>query len=220
MHDTRTYTISELTVLLAGLEGVSFKPESKAEAYDWIEEQLSKYKYDRLRKPDKGVVRAYLRKYTSYSEPQLTNLIAKWRATRHVKLASYRRHAFASRYTREDILSLAKTDSAHKLLSGQATKHILERAYNVFGQQEYVRLKDISVAHIYNLRKTFAYREHAQVYIHTHGPKNTLGERRKPEPNGSPATCASILSTKVIQQMGRRVFTTLILWMRSPNGSW
>lgn len=186
MSDTRTYTISELTSLLVGLEGVSFTPESKAEAYDWIEEQLFKYKYGQLRKPDKGIVRAYLQKYTGYSKPQLDRLISRWLSTRHVKLASYKRHQFATHYTRDDVLLLAKTDTAHKLLSGQATRHILERAYDVFGQEDYLRLKDISVAHIYNLRKTFTYREHAQVYVHTHGPKNTLGERRKPEPNGKP----------------------------------
>jgi hypothetical protein len=186
MSDTRTYTISELTSLLVGLEGVSFTPESKAEAYDWIEEQLFKYKYGQLRKPDKGTVRAYLQKYTGYSKPQLDRLISQWLSTRHVRLARYERHQFATRYTRDDVLLLAKTDTAHKLLSGQATRHILERAYDVFGQEDYLRLKDISVAHIYNLRKTFTYREHAQVYVHTHGPKNTLGERRKPEPNGRP----------------------------------
>ncbi len=186
MSDTRTYTISELTTLLASLEGVSFKAESKAEAYDWIEGQLYRYKYDRLNKPGKGVVRAYLQKYTSYSVSQLTNLISKWNTTQHVTLARYERHQFATRYTRNDVLLLARTDTAHHLLSGQATRHILERAYDVFGQTEYLRLKDISVGHIYNLRKTFTYREHAQVYVHTHGPKNTLGERRKPEPNGRP----------------------------------
>ena len=186
MHDARTYTIPELTVFLTGLEGVSFTPESKAEAYDWIEEQLLKYEYGHLSKIEKGVVQAYIKKYTGYSHAHLARLIAQWRSTRHVKLASYKRHTFATRYTRDDVLLLAGTDTAHRLLSGQATKHILERAYRVFGQAEYLRLKDISVAHIYNLRKTFTYREHAQVYVHTHGPKNTLGERRKPEPNGRP----------------------------------
>jgi hypothetical protein len=186
MHDTRTYTISELKLLLTGLEGVSFKPESKAEAYDWIEEQLFRYKYASLNRPSKGVVRAYLYKYTSYSPTQLSCLIAKWRSTRHVKLDGYERHQFATRYTRDDVLLLARVDTAHHLLSGQATKHILERAYDVFVQEDYLRLKNISVAHIYNLRKTFTYRQHAQVYIHTHGPKNILGERRKPEPNDKP----------------------------------
>lgn len=186
MTDTRTNTIPELTVLLASLEGVSFKAENKAEAYDWLEEQLFQYKYDHLSKSEKGVVKAYLQKFTSYSDSQMDRLVAKWLDTRHVKLANYQRHSFASLYTRDDVLLLAKVDSAHHGLSGQATRHILERAYSIFGQQEYLRLKDISPAHIYNLRKTFTYREHAQVYVHTHGPKNTLGERRKPEPNGRP----------------------------------
>lgn len=186
MSDTRTHTISELTALLAALEGTSFQTESKAEAYDWIEEQLYRYKYDRLKKPCKGVVRAYLQKYTSYSPSQLSRLITKWRGTRHVKLSSYHRHGFATRYTRDDVLLLAKTDTAHNLLSGPATKHILKREYTVFGRKDYLRLKDISVGHIYNLRKTFTYREHAQVYNHTQGTKNTLGVRRKPEPNGKP----------------------------------
>jgi hypothetical protein len=60
MTDTRTYTIPELKVLLASLEGVSFKADSKAEAYDWLEEQLFRYKYDRLGRTSKGVVKAYL----------------------------------------------------------------------------------------------------------------------------------------------------------------
>lgn len=186
MTDTRTYTIPELTGLLATLESASFQPQSKAEAYDWIEEQLYRYKYDQLNKPSKGVVKAYLQKYTSYSRTHLDRLIMKWRTTRHVKLAGYQRHSFATRYTRDDVLLLAKVDTAHHLLSGQATKHILERAYRVFGQTEYLRLQDISVGHIYNLRKTFVYCQNAHVFVHTHGVKNTLGVRRKPEPNGRP----------------------------------
>lgn len=186
MSDTRTYTISELKVLLAGLEGVSFKAESKAEAYDWIEDQLFRYKYDRLDKPSKGVVKAYLSKYTSYSKSQLTRLTTKWHTTRHVKLATYKRHRFVSIYTRDDILLLAKVDTAHILLSGPATRHILEREYSVFGHKDYLRLKDISTSHLYNLRATFCYRDHAQVFIHTQGTKVTIGERRKPRPNGQP----------------------------------
>jgi hypothetical protein len=186
MNDTRTYTIPELILLLDSLEGVSFRADNKAETYDWIEDQLYRYKYDRLDKPSKGVLKAYLGKYTSYSKSQLTRLTTKWRATHHVKLVGYTRHRFANHYTREDILLLVRVDTAHNLLAGPATKHILQREYDVFGHSEYVRLKDISVAHLYNLRHTFTYRDHAQVFIHTQAVKNTLGERRKPEPNGCP----------------------------------
>lgn len=188
MRGARTYTIPELTNLLVSLDGVSFHPESKAEAYDWIEEQLYQYKYDRLDKPSRGIVRAYLQKYTSYKASQLTNLINQWRDTRHVKLAAYKRHQFASYYTREDVLLLAKVDTAHAFLSGPATTHILEREYGVFGHPEFARLKDISASHLYNLRHTFTYQQHAQAFTHTQGVKNTIGERRKPEPYGRPGS--------------------------------
>ena len=56
MTNARTYTIPELIALLESLDGVSFRAENKADAYDWVEEQLFRYKYDRLDKPSKGVV--------------------------------------------------------------------------------------------------------------------------------------------------------------------
>jgi transposase InsO family protein len=186
MSDTRIYTIPELIVLLESLDGVSFRAENKTDAYDWIEEQLFRYKYDRLDKPSKGVVQAYLRKYTSYSHAQLARLIAAWRSTHHVKLVHYERHSFTRTYTRDDMVLLAKVDTAHNVLSGPATAHILSRAYTVFGDKTYERLAGISPSHLYNLRNTLTYHNHAQVFTHTHGPKNTLGERRKPEPNGRP----------------------------------
>jgi hypothetical protein len=172
--------------VLESLDGVSFRAENKADAYDWVEEQLFRYKYDRLDRPSKGVVQAYVRKYTSYSHAQLARLIAKWRTTRHVKLATYHRHQFPRTYTRDDMVLLAKVDTAHNVLSGPATAHILNRAYTVFKDKNFERLASISPSHLYNLRKTPTYHNHAQVFTHTHGPKNTLGERRKPEPNGRP----------------------------------
>jgi hypothetical protein len=48
MRGTRTYIIPELKILLASLEGVSFKAESKAESCDWTLDQLFKYKFDHL----------------------------------------------------------------------------------------------------------------------------------------------------------------------------
>jgi transposase InsO family protein len=186
MIDARTYTIPELTALLESLDGVSFRAKNKADTYDWIEEQLFRYKYDRLDKPSKGVVQAYLRKYTSYSHAQLARLISKWRTTRHVKLAGYKRHSFARTYTRDDMVLLAKVDTAHHVLSGPATKHIFDRAYRVFKDEAYIRLANISPSYIYDLRKTLTYHNHAQVLHHTAGKKNTLGVRRKPEPNGRP----------------------------------
>jgi len=187
MHHDKTYTFDELRTLLTTLEGQTFKAENKAEAYDWVEGQLKRYRYDHLRKKERKVVRQYIRTYTGYSTSQLTRLIAGWTKTRQVRLRQYKRHKFASYYTREDIVLLAQVDTIHGLLSGPATRCILNREYTVFGRAAYERLSHISAAHIYNLRKTFTYHNHAVVFMHTKGKTSvTLGERHKPEPNGSP----------------------------------
>lgn len=121
-----------------------------------------------------------------YESAQTKRLCRRYLKFGRLTIGEYHRHQFATRYTREDILLLAQVDTAHNILSGPATRHILKREYQNYGHSDYVRLSGISVSHIYNLRKTFTYRTHTQVFTHTQGKKNTLGERRKPEPNGRP----------------------------------
>lgn len=66
-------------------------------------------------------------------------------------------------------------------------KKLCERAYEVFDEQEYERLSTISVAHIYNLRKTKRYKTHRCYYSKTNSKKGMhIGERRKPYNDGKP----------------------------------
>ncbi len=53
-----------------------------------------------------------------------------------------------------------------------------------FGQSEYERLAHLSVAHLYNLRKTGAYRKRRVVYQGIRPTAVSIGERRKPDPQG------------------------------------
>lgn len=187
MRHTKTYTIDELKGLLKSLNGQTFEANNKAEAYKWIKRQLKQYRYDHLRKKQRGLVRLYLHTYTGYSPAQLSRLIEQWTTNRKLQPAEYKRHKFARKFTREDIVLLAHVDTIHNLLSGPATRSILEREYSVFGKSEYKRLAGVSSSHIYNLRGTFVYRNNAVVFTHTKGnSKVTLGERRKPTPGGQP----------------------------------
>src|ERR1019366_972809 len=81
---------------------------------------------------------------------------------------------------------LATVDAAHESLSGPATRRILERAYEQYGQPEYQRLATISVAHLYNLRQQPRYRERRLNYVKTKPTAVTIGERRRPDPQGQP----------------------------------
>jgi hypothetical protein len=139
-----------------------------------------------LNKPGKGLVRRYISRMTGLSRAQVTRLIALQRRTGRVKAAVYERTKFATRYTAADVNLLAYVDKAHGTLSGPATRRILEREYSDYEQAAYVRLASISVAHLYRLRNSSAYRKHNTSYQPTRPTPIPIGKRRKPQPRGEP----------------------------------
>ena len=99
---------------------------------------------------------------------------------------TYRRNRFSSLYTPADIELLAGVDEAHETLSGPATQKILYRELHDYGDTRYERVAGISVAHIYNLRKSRGYREKRIQYQKTRPVQVSIGERRRPDPQGRP----------------------------------
>jgi transposase InsO family protein len=81
---------------------------------------------------------------------------------------------------------LAAVDAAHEGLSGPAVRRSLQREHLVFGKPEYERLAQISASHIYNLRRSAAYRRHRVQMYHTQARQVSIAERRKPDPRGQP----------------------------------
>jgi transposase InsO family protein len=77
-------------------------------------------------------------------------------------------------------------DELHGTLSGPAIKKLCERAYQLFGQQEYERLAGISVSHLYNLRKSAPYLRSRRHFSRTRPATVRFGERRRPQPQGRP----------------------------------
>lgn len=186
MNDVRIVSIPELEALLASATSLEFKASDKAETYSWIAATLKGYHYRKLGKHQRGMVLAFVRKMTGYSRAQTERLTAAWLKTAKLERKTYVHQGFKGKYIRDDIVLLAKTDQAHNLLSGSATRLILEREYAVYGKPDYERLAGISVSHIYNLRQAYAYHQHVAIFTKTQGPKNTLGLRRKPQPDGRP----------------------------------
>ena len=73
-------------------------------------------------------------------------------------------------------------------MSGPATRRILEREYTEYGHAAYQRLAAISVAQLYRLRNTEAYRKRNTSYQPTRPTPIPIGERRKPQPQGKPGS--------------------------------
>jgi len=186
MDDSEARDLEQIRAFLAGSEPVRFAGQRRQEVYGWVEKTLVRHQYASLDRPGKGLVRRYLARMTGFSRAQVTRLITGYCKTGRVIAAAYQRAKFATRYTAADLNLLAYVDKAHGNLSGPATRHILEREYSEYGQAAYQRLASISVAHLYRLRNSEAYRKRNATYQPTRPTPISIGERRKPQPQRSP----------------------------------
>jgi len=175
-----------MSLFVEASEEIRFESKNREQVYDWLERVLVGQEYAKQGKSARGLVRRYIEKMTGLSRAQVTRLIARYSATGRVQPTVYRRRRFPERFTRADIELLASVDEAHETLSGPATRRILEREVGLYGKQEYARLAGISVAHLYNLRKSQRYRERRLNYVKTRPTAVSIGERRKPDPRGQP----------------------------------
>jgi transposase InsO family protein len=165
-------------------QGIEFNGINLKEKYHWTEEVLKKFKYQRLKKAGKGVIRQYVEKVTGYSRSQVNRLIWRYQQSGKIKPTEYHRHRFPQKYTMAEVALLAMTDELHSWLSGPATKKILEREYKVYGNVQFQNLSEISVSQIYNLRRSKSYR--GKRFTHTRPVASRIGERARPESQGQP----------------------------------
>lgn len=187
MQSAERFSIERIRDFLAGSQGIEFQPESRVEIYAFTEQVLVEQEYLCQGKRQRGWIRAYLGKTTGLSSAQLTRLIRQYADSGQVRGApAGARRRFPRKYSGEDIALLAGVDRAHRVLSGPATRRILEREYRVYGKPEYERLAGISVSHLYNLRSSAAYRRQGVVWEVTRASQVTVAERRRPEPEGQP----------------------------------
>jgi hypothetical protein len=184
MDDRELRTLEQVKQFMDSSRGIEFSGLNLKEKYSGTEEVLKKFKYQRLKKAGKGVIREYIEKVTGYSRSQVNRLIWRYRESGQIKPTEYRRHRFPKKYTRWEVALLEMTDELHSFLSGPATKKILEREYGVYGNGEFQNLSQISVSQIYNLRRSKRYR--GKRFTHTRSVASRIGERARPEPEGQP----------------------------------
>jgi transposase InsO family protein len=186
MRNAESLTNSQINEFLKASAGIEFTAQSRAEVYIWVEKMLVDQEYHQQRRKQRGAIRAYLSKVAGLSLAQITRLIRAHAQTGKVEAKVYRRQRFAAKYTPADTALLAQVDRAHERLSGPATQRILKREYAEFGNRKFMRLAEISVAHLYNLRNSAAYRKVAAVFEPTRPSPVSIAERRRPDPRGAP----------------------------------
>ncbi len=186
MKDGERLSLEQIQAFVEGSEEVVFKAASQKELYAWTERTLCAQEYMRLGRNGKGLVRQYIAKVTGLSRAQMTRLIGKYAESGTIQVRRGKGRRFQSQYSPADVGLLAQVDEAHDTVSGPATQKILYREFFEFADVRYERLANISVAHIYNLRKHRSYREKRMVFEKTRPAPTAIGERRRPEPDNRP----------------------------------
>lgn len=188
MNDTRIGSIAQVEEFIQLSTKVDFRSSSKEEMYEWVEEVLKRFNYERKKttKKQRGAVISYIVLCTGLSRGHAKKLIGRKKKFKKIVRITGTRHEFATIYGPEEIARLIETDNAHGRISGEATKRIMEREYSVYGKKEYEIIQNISVSHLYNLRGRRQYISHALFFSKTQAVARTIGERRKPEPSGKP----------------------------------
>lgn len=186
MNDEQLHTLAQMQAFLDGTVAVEFAVAVE-ERYGFIARTVRRFGYARLKRVEKAVVLRFLERVSGYSRQQLTRLVKRG-CERGQLIKRYRgsRTSFARTYTSADVLLLAHTDNLHGTLSGLATKKLMERAFELFGEARYERRAGISVAHLYNLRQREGDERQRQVWTKTRPVSIAIGERRAPAPNNQP----------------------------------
>ena len=186
MNDNDIKTLPQVRAFLDGTRAVEFSMHTKSERYDFVRRTLIRLAYHTLSKPDKGAVLSFLVHVSGYSRIQVKRLVKTWLKHGQLRPVVSAGNGFTRKYTDADRRLLAKLDELHETLSGQATKKLCERAWQLFDLPAYQRLAGISVSHLYNLRHSRTYQRARRKFEKTRSKNSPIGERRKPQPNGQP----------------------------------
>ncbi len=188
MDDAQLLSLEQIREFLSGTRDIAWTVASdEAARHRWVARVLRRFAYARLRRPDKGLIRAYVMRCTGYSRAQTARLIGRFLG--EGGLASRRappQAGFGVKYRPQDAALLAETDRLHSGLSGPATRVLCERALREYGDERYSRLAGISVAHLYRLRQGQDYRALRVHKTVTRPSRAKIGVRKAPCPNGEP----------------------------------
>jgi transposase InsO family protein len=189
MNEAQVRTLEQVRQVLAGTADLQFRcAQDDAQRYRWIEQVLRRFDYRQLGRADRGSVLAYLQRLSGYSRAQVTRLVCRWLpGSVLVKRYQAPAHAFARRFTDADVALLADFDRLMDTMSGPAMVCALRRQRDVFKDARFERLGSLSVAHLYNLRNSTAYKAKRIVKTKTRATKaSSIGVRKAPEPQGRP----------------------------------
>jgi hypothetical protein len=186
MEEAKLRTLEQIKAFLDGTAEEVFRVP-KGERNQFVERVLNRFGYAPHGRVDKGVLLRYIERMTGLSRQQVTRLVRQYcKDGKLSKQPCAPKQGFTYRYTAADVALLAEMDVLHSTLSGPATKKLMARAYEVFGDPRYERMAGISVSHLYNLRGSKQYQDKRRHWTKTNPTGIPIGQRRAPQPDGMP----------------------------------
>lgn len=164
---------------------VSLEESPLEEKYSFITKTIKQFSYRQLSKKEKHIVIMYLHKITGYKKGWLYQFV-KRAEKGTLQKAVYVRSNPAKIYVTKDIKLLETTDEVHLRLSEDATKEILRREYEVFGNKDYQTIARVSHSHITNLRHCPIYK--SSWINHTKSRQIPIGLTQPPQNFGKPGS--------------------------------
>ncbi len=158
LHTDQLTRFEQIQPFLDGTTDIDFGAPDPAARRAWIERVLRRFGYAKRTRPERGLLLRFLTKVTGYSPAQMKRLLKQFRTEWHLRdRRGPPAKPFAYRHTVADQHALAELDRLHGTLSGPATRKLAERAWHLFDDARYERLANISVSHLYNLRRAAGY---------------------------------------------------------------
>lgn len=186
MDDNHIESVAQLTELVKLGKGVKFNSNNKEETYEWIGRTLGKFRYFSESKKSRGIIKNYIIVMTGYSKSQISKLIQRKKKFGDIFIKQRTQHTFPKKYDASDVALLADTSLACEHPNGKAMKAMMHDMYHIYEDARFERLQNISVSHFYNLRTTNIFQSRMLQYTKTRPVKTSIGERRKPKPEGKP----------------------------------
>ncbi|MGF6597621.1 transposase InsO family protein [Paraburkholderia sp. GAS448] len=190
LNESQIRALDQVRAVLDGTQTLDFAPAaSPSKRREWVGSVLRRFRYNQLKRPHRGLVLRYLRRFSGFSRTHMTRLVQLWMLGHRLAwVKGTPANAFARRYTDEDVFTLAETEREYGRLSGPAMVVVLRRMYQVYGDERFERLQHLSASHLYNLRRSQAYRLHHTTYTKTRAnPKGAaIAVRRAPAPENRP----------------------------------
>lgn len=186
MDDSHITSLAQLKEFAKLTRSATFTKTNREEAYEWINEVLTKFRYFREQKKGKGIIKGYVCTMTGYSNTQVARLISVKKRRGRIRVKERTQNTFPTWFTKEDIALLAEVDNAEGRRTSKAVKRTCSDMYHIYHDMRFERLAHISSSHIYNIREKEVYKVNTLTYTSTQATGRDIGVRAKPYPLGKP----------------------------------